>query len=329
MTPTELDLPLRFEPYLRPMVWGGRRLGTLLGKPLPDGGTYGESWEISDHPSHPSVVATGPWAGRTLQELMQTQKQALLGAAKYDVFPWLVKFLDACDWLSVQVHPNEEAVRRLLPGEGSKTEAWFVIDAQPGSRVYAGLRPGVDDKRLRQALADGSVTSCLHQFEPKPGECVFLPAGTVHAVGGGVLLAEVQQTSDATFRLYDWDRRDSQGRSRPLHVEQSFASINWNQRPVQPVQVRGYDQDIAIDQELVRCPYFELRYLRSRRDFAVGSKGRLQAVIVLDGQANWRTDSTLETMKRGEAWVIPAVLPSVDITPRSRLDLLIITLPVE
>jgi mannose-6-phosphate isomerase len=260
---------------------------------------------------------------------MQTQKQALLGAADYDVFPWLIKFLDACDRLSVQVHPNEAAVRRLLPGEGSKTEAWFVVDAQPGSRVYAGLRPGVDEKRLRQALADGSVTSCLHHFEPKPGQCVFLPAGTVHAVGGGVLFAEVQQTSDATFRLYDWDRRDSQGKSRPLHIEHSFASINWNQGAVEPIQIRDYDRDLAIDQELVRCPYFELRYLRSRENFVVGGRGRLQVIIVLNGQGTWRTGNAEDTMKRGEAWVVPAALPSVGIAPDSRLDLLISTLPVE
>ena len=181
-----MPCPLRFLPYLRPMVWGGRRLGDVLGKPLPGKEPYGESWEISDHALHHSEVATGPWAGRTLRQLMEQECAVLLGAAasQHAVFPWLVKFLDACDWLSVQVHPDEESVRRLWPGEGSKTEAWFVLEAAPESRIYAGLLPGIDEPRLREALATQSVADCLHHFEPHPGDCVFLPAGTVHAVGG-------------------------------------------------------------------------------------------------------------------------------------------------
>ena len=129
-----------------------------------------------------------------------------------------MKFLDARDWLSVQVHPDEEAVLRLWPGEGAKTEAWFVLAADPGSRIYAGLEPGTDKAGFRAALQAGTVAKCLHHFEPRPGDCVFLPAGTVHAVGGGVLMAEIQQTSDATFRLFDWHRRDAQGKSaHPSH----------------------------------------------------------------------------------------------------------------
>src|SRR6516165_10177358 len=140
-----MNAPLRFHPHLRPMVWGGRRLGEVLGKPLPTADAYGESWEVSDHPSHRSVIAAGAYAGRTLRDLMEHERADLLGpsAPSYDVFPWLVKLLDAWDWLSVQVHPDEESVKRLWPGEGSKTEAWFVLDAAPGSKVYTGLLPGV------------------------------------------------------------------------------------------------------------------------------------------------------------------------------------------
>src|SRR5262245_25795845 len=234
--------PLRFHTFLRPMVWGGRRLGALLGKELGPDALYGESWELSDHPLHRSVVAQGPLAGKTLRELMEADAAGLLGrAAKgHTTFPWLVKFLDAADWLSVQVHPDAEAVRRLWPGEGSKTEAWFVLEASPGSRIYAGLLPGVDEPSLRRALAAGAVTGCLHSFEPRPGDSVFLPAGTVHAVGGGVLLAELQQTSDATFRLFDWNRLDGSGQARLLHVEESLACIHWDQGPVRPVTAVGF-----------------------------------------------------------------------------------------
>ena len=198
------------------MVWGGRRLGDVLGKTLPSKQAYGESWEISDHILHHSLVAAGPWAGESLRQLMEHERRALLGtaAANHEIFPWLVKFLDANDWLSVQVHPDEVTVQQLLPSEGSKTEAWFVLAANPGSRIYAGLVPGTDETKLRAALQSGTVAKCLHHFEPQAGECIFLPAGTVHAVGGGVLMAEVQQTSDATFRLFDWNRHDAQGRKR-------------------------------------------------------------------------------------------------------------------
>jgi mannose-6-phosphate isomerase len=256
-----LNQPLRFVPFLRPMVWGGSRLADVLGKPLPTAEPHGESWEVSDHALHHSAVASGPHAGATLRQLMEHHAAALLGPGRHEVFPWLVKFLDAADWLSVQVHPDEQAVRQLLPSEGSKTEAWFILDAAPGSRVYAGLRPGTDEARLRAALAAGTVTQYLHSFEPRPGDCVFLPAGTVHAVGGGVLMAEVQQTSDATFRLYDWDRKDARGQSRPLHVEESMASIHWARGPVTPVHAAGY-RDLragrggeATRQTLVECRY--------------------------------------------------------------------------
>src|SRR5262249_1064936 len=146
------------------------------------------------------------------------------------------------------------------PSEGGKTEAWFVLDARPGSRIYAGLRDGVDEPRLRHALADGTVADCLHSFEPAAGDCLFLKAGTVHAVGGGVLMAEVQQTSDATFRLFDWNRRDAQGQSRPLHIEQALACIDWNQGAIEPIRVPEFRRKPAgpLDRRhLVSCPYFE------------------------------------------------------------------------
>jgi mannose-6-phosphate isomerase len=322
--------PLRFRPYLRPLVWGGRRLGEILGKPLPDEQVYAESWEISDHPSHRSVVAEGPLAGRTLRDLMEREPAALLGSAagRYSLFPWLVKHIDANDWLSVQVHPDEEAVRRLWPGEGSKTEAWFVLDAAPTSRIYAGLKPGVDKKRLREALAAGTVADCLHPLQPQPGDCLFLPAGTVHAVGGGVLIAEVQQTSDATFRLFDWNRKDAQGRERPLHVEQALACIDWSRGPVTPVHANGYPQGSSVSaepvfQRLVTCRYFTLDYMRQTEPFSCGEGGRLQALLVAHGRG-WLDQVEL---KIGDALVLPAALPARTCRPAGPLGLLLATLP--
>jgi mannose-6-phosphate isomerase len=323
--------PLRFHPFLRPMVWGGRKLGEVLHKPLDSNQAYGESWEVSDHPLHESVVATGPAAGKTLRQLMEENRDDLLGspAQRYQKFPWLIKFLDAKDWLSVQVHPDENAVAKLWPGEGSKTEAWFVLDAAPGSRIYAGLRPGVDEKKLRAALATGKVTECLHDFEPQPGDCVFLPAGTVHAVGGGVLMAEIQQTSDATFRLFDWNRRDAQGKSRPLHIEQSMASIHWDQGPVQPTRVSDFEKDAKDPkrQNLVQCPYFSLEFMRAVSPPSLGGDRRLRAIIILEGQGRWAVSGFTEPVHSGEVWVLPASLSSFPCRPEPALSMLVCSLP--
>jgi mannose-6-phosphate isomerase len=312
-----IQTPLLFEPWIRPMVWGGRALATL-GKRLPDE-AVGESWEVSDHPSHRSVVVGGPFAGRTLRDLMESQRTALLGpaAARHATFPWLFKFLDAADWLSVQVHPDEEAVKRLWPGEGSKTEAWFIIHAEKGSRIYAGLRPGVGPGELRMALAAGTVADCLHSLTPRAGDSVFLPAGTVHALGGGVVLAEIQQTSDATFRLFDWNRRDAQGKSRKLHIEEAFAAIHWDAGPVTPIRAAGEQTS------LVRCPYFHLDHRQTRQAFDIGPAGVLRALVVIRGTGRLGAQQLLP----GQVWLLPADLPPARCVPDALLECLLCTLP--
>jgi len=329
------------------MVWGGRRLGHVLGKQFPTDEPYGESWEISDHPLHRSVVANGPLAGTTLHELMGARRDELLGASSRDAnFPLLVKYLDCSDWLSVQVHPGEEAVERLLPGEGSKTEAWFVLDAASGSRIYAGLVPGVGEQELRAAIQAGTVAECLHSFEPKPGDCVYLPAGTVHAVGGGVLIAEVQQTSDATFRLFDWNRRDAQGKSRKLHVEEGLASIHWDQGPVTPLHVpefleclrpqlrlRGLPGTYPATSEcwsLLECSYFDVKFARNFSGTLPfdAATGHARVLLVLTGTGVLTSLERKDALYAGQTWLFPASLPSVEIHGKN-LSALICTLPVE
>jgi mannose-6-phosphate isomerase len=312
--------PLRFEPYFRPMIWGGRKLARFLGKNLPTPMAYGESWEVSDHAVHQSRLATASHFGVTLRRLMISHRRELLGAAagRFAVFPWLIKLLDAKDWLSVQVHPDEEAVKKLWPGESAKTEAWFILDAEPTSRIYAGLKPGIGAPQLREALQRGAVTDCLHSFTPKAGDCVFLPAGTVHALGGGVSLAEIQQTSDATFRLFDWNRLDAKGQPRQLHVEESFASIHWNQGPVEPIA--------ATDprQPLVSCRYFEIERCRHDSSFTLGGLDRLQALIVTQGQGRFDNG---EFVMPGDVWILPAAMPAMTLQLDLALTGLLCTLP--
>jgi mannose-6-phosphate isomerase len=318
------------------MVWGGRRLGDVLGKPLPSNQAYGESWEISDHMLHRSVIAEGPWAGQSLRQLMEQERSALLGtvAADHEVFPWLIKFLDASDWLSVQVHPDEETVQQLWPSEGSKTEAWFVLSAEPGSRIYAGLVPGTDEAKLRAALQSGTVARCLHHFEPQAGECIFLPAGTVHAVGGGVLMAEVQQTSDATFRLFDWNRHDDQGRARPLHIEEAMASIDWKRGPVEPIKISAFagapvggGSRGRLYQPLVHCPFFHLSYVRENGPFECGGEGRFQVWVILRGKGRWDLPGREEKARDGQGWLLPASMPRTWCRPEPELDFLLCSLP--
>ncbi len=247
-----------------------------------------------------------------------------------------MKLLDAWDWLSVQVHPNEEDVKRLWPGEGSKTEAWFVLAAAPTSRVYAGLLPGVDETLLRDALREGTVGDCLHQFQPRPGDCVFLPAGTVHAVGGGVLMAEVQQTSDATFRLFDWNRREATGQMRQLHIEEALACIDWNSGPVHPLRVEGYPGGAVESrrpmadsrrQRLVRCRYFTLDYLRHSAPFTCGGAGCLQVLLVLYGRGRLWTGEGVWELAPGDTLLLPAALDALTCHPEGDLGILLSTLP--
>lgn len=326
--------PLQFTPFVRPMVWGGPRLVEVLGRSITSDMLPGESWEVSDHPQHRSVIATGPLTGHSLRYLMEHRREALLGpaAAANATFPWLIKFLDANDWLSVQVHPDDETVKRLWPGEGGKTEAWFVLDAHPEGRIYAGLKPGVDEKAFRAALAAGTVAyDCLHAFTPRPGDCIFLPAGTVHAVGGGVLLAEVQQTSDATFRLFDWNRRDPSGRPRTLHIEQGLAAIDWRRGPIQAMHAEGFTGVGKVGasgrQALVRCPYFHLDYISCHDSFPCAGAGRLQALVVLAGKGRLVCKEHNEPVSAGQVWVLPAALSAARCVPEPALSVLLCTLP--
>ena len=322
--------PLHFVPHVLSKVWGGRKLQDKLGKDLPDLSPYGESWELSDHTSHHSMVANGPLQGKTLRQLMDSNRRELLGtnSESFPVFPWLVKFLDANDWLSVQVHPDEHAVKTLWPGEGSKTEAWFIVDVQPGARIYAGLKDGVDRDTLAKVAKEGTIAEYLHSFEPKPGNCVFLPAGTVHAIGGGILLAEIQQTSDATFRLFDWNRKDAQGNSRELHLEQSLASIHWDKGEVQPIHVDAFAQESPQEEKksLVDCPYFSMEYIGTSQQLPL-LEAQTQCLMVVRGDGFLHWDSHSEPLQTGQVWLLPAQRGNVVCQPNRDVGLLLCTLP--
>lgn len=305
--------PLVFAPYLRPQVWGGRNLERLFHKRLPDEKTYGESWEISGHAHHISQVAEGPLQGALLTDLCREHAQEIYGfSPSVDRFPLLIKLLDCHETLSIQVHPNNEMAEKLIGNELGKTEAWIILHAEPEGTIYAGLKPGVTKEVLQQHLEAGTTNECLHAFHPQPGDCVFIPAGTVHAVGQGVVMAEVQQSSDATFRLFDWNRVGLDGKPRQLHQEESLASIDWQAGPVHPARptiVDRAEDDIRVER-LADCPYFRLERFQTSGELPNPYAGRFSIWMVLDGSADLTSrDNYQRSFQQGETVLIPASSP--------------------
>lgn len=318
--------PLRFEPNFRRYLWGGRRLGTVLGKPIGDAETCAESWEIVDHGQDQSVVTHGPLAGRTLHELVTNCGPDLLGRhAPQPQFPLLMKFLDANQSLSVQVHPNDAQARRLDPPDLGKTEAWVVIDRAPGSKIYAGLKPGVDRDILEGHLRNGTCEQCIHEFESQVGDCVLLEAGTVHAIGAGNLIAEIQQASDTTFRLYDWNRLGTDGKPRELHIDQSLAVIDFARGPVAP-QRPSPTADPCV-QQLAACDKFVLDRWEFTEPRPCGGDGRFHLLAVVDGAVELAGDPSGVPLGKGDSALVPAACGEVTVTPQGRAVLLDSYLP--
>jgi len=256
--------PIVFEPIFKPRLWGGRRLETLLNKRLPPDVAIGESWELADLEEDQSVVAAGPMKGKPLGELARLWGLDLLGRAELfeGRFPLLIKFLDANETLSVQVHPDEATAKRLGGKIRVKHEAWYVIEAQPGAVIYRGLREGLDAEALRRAVNDDRVESVLNVIPARKGHCYYLPSGTLHALGGGIVVAEVQTPSDITYRLYDWNRLDSvTGRRRELHVEEALGCLSYEPPPAQDPPQHTASVWASVT-NLVRCESFVIERVR-------------------------------------------------------------------
>jgi mannose-6-phosphate isomerase len=323
--PHDCNYPLRFEPVFRRYLWGGRRLATLLGKPIGEGEDYAESWELVDHGEDQSVVSAGPLAGVTLHELVDRHGGELFGShGPQTQFPLLFKFLDCNRTLSVQVHPNDEQAARLDPPDLGKTEAWVVLAAEPGSKIYAGLKSGVTREELAAAVAAGTCEECLHEFEPCVGDCVFIKAGTVHALGAGLVIAEIQQASDTTFRLFDWNRVDAQGKPRPLHIQQSLEVTDYQRGPVDPQGARRVSDN---RERLAECDKFVLDRLRISAPHAIGGDDRFHFLVPLAGAITIGSDPAAETMTLGNTCLLPAEAGNVEVIPRDEAVVLDIYLP--
>ena len=302
--------PLVFEPILKRIRWGGRRLGSVLKKPIGEHADYAESWEIADHGGDQSIVSEGNYRGQTLQQLVKNHGSELFGAERIcKQFPLLIKFLDAHDRLSLQVHPDDELAVKHDPLENGKTEAWVILETVPGSRLYAGLKEGVGRDELDSALRAGTAENLLHSFTVTAGDCVFIPAGTVHAIGEGILLAEIQQMSDITFRLFDWGRLGSDGEPRELHIEDGLAATDFARGPVSRVLPQTIsERDGHRLEELVRGEYFVIRRhtLENQASATVSPDNRFHVLMVVDGAVTLNCAGETMTLDRGRTVLVPA-----------------------
>ena len=321
--------PLRFAPIFQYRLWGGRKLAGILQTELPGDGPIGEAWALSDRDDFPSVVLDGAHAGKSIKDLILADAPGMFGDESTDLtrYPLLLKFLDAKEMLSVQVHPTDQQTDLLPPGERGKTEAWVVLEAEAGSSIYAGLKPGTTADDLRHLTAESSDAH-LASISPKVGETVFLEAGAVHALGGGVVVFEVQQNSDVTFRLFDWDRVDAKtGKTRELHVELALQCIDVSQGPILPVIPVSISTGSVEKEQLVECGHFSLFRITAHSNFSVGAAGKLRSIVCLDGSAEMLWNGQEFPIGKGSVYLLPAAVGEVMVSPIGSMTMLEIALP--
>lgn len=270
--------PISFRPLYMERVWGGRELERVYHRSLPHPDRpFGESWEIVDRPTEQSVVEEGPLSGKTLHELWTEQREEIFGEGyqQHPRFPILIKILDARDDLSIQVHPPAHLAETL--GGEPKTEMWYIADCEPGAKLYVGLKNGVTREAFEKSIAAGSVAACVHAIVPRPGDSIFIASGRLHAIGAGFLIHEIQQNSDTTYRVFDWNRLGLDGNPRELHVGESLASIDF--QDFEPTM------DSPLGENLASCAYFRTdRHLVAPGGTVQPQDDRFCILSVVEGQ---------------------------------------------
>jgi mannose-6-phosphate isomerase len=309
--------PLLFDPILKEKIWGGRKLEGLFGRKLP-AERIGESWDIACHKNGTSVVSNGIHKGKPLDLLIEELGIELLGCGLKDIekFPLLVKMLDASDVLSVQVHPTDKYASIHENGELGKTEMWYIIDVEPGAYLYFGVSPGIDREEFKQAIFKGQVEPYLCKMPVEKGDVLYIPSGMVHAIGPGIVICEIQQNSDTTYRVFDWNRLGDHGNPRELHIDKALDVIDFigqhSRNKIKGIEVK---EDGGSRTYLVACPYFaaeRLNIMGSVEEKANGEKFFILTII--EGQGHIEYNEGFQGFKKGDSIMIPANLGNYSIS---------------
>lgn len=300
--------PLVFTPIYQTRVWGGRTLAESYQRPLPDSQPYGESWEISDREAEQSLVSEGPFAGKSLHELWSNHREEIFGKnLSGERFPLLIKILDARDDLSIQVHPPKEIAPQL--GGDPKTEMWYIAACDPGAKLYVGLKHGSSRESFQASLSNGSVASQVHAITPKAGDSIFIASGRLHAIGAGFLIYEIQQNSDTTYRVFDWNRMGLDGKARDLHIEESMASIDFDD--FEP----GMDQPQG--NTLASCEYFVVEQVHLQAgQLLKNPNDRFSIITVVAGEI---TSPSGRHFQKGDFFILPKHAAPLSATAQSKL----------
>ncbi|TPN87867.1 type I phosphomannose isomerase catalytic subunit [Aquimarina algicola] len=315
--------PLKFHPILKEKIWGGNKLLDVLKKPV-SGNNTGESWEISTVNNNISIVSNGIFAGEQLDSLIKEHKEKILGKKIYqqfgDQFPLLIKFIDAKEDLSVQLHPNDELAKKRHDSFG-KTEMWYVVQADDSAQLIVGFNKDTSVEEYQEYLDNGKVIDLLNFENVSKGDSYFIKAGTIHAIGGGCLIAEIQQTSDITYRVYDWDRKDSEGKSRELHTEQALEALHFEYDNSHRLH---YDSDINTPNNLISTTYFTTNTLNIKsnlvRDYSTIDSFKI--LMCVEGNGNIIHEDTSYAINLGETLLVPAKIDKVRLESDNKLKLL-------
>ncbi|MFD1258123.1 type I phosphomannose isomerase catalytic subunit [Mucilaginibacter terrae] len=316
--------PLKFKTIYKDKIWGGQKISTYLHKDFGDLPNCGETWEISGVKSDVSVVDGGTLEGQSLADLLEQYKDELVGKAVYErfgnIFPLLVKFIDANEDLSIQVHPDDELARKRHNSFG-KTEMWYVIEADPDSSLIAGFSEEVNEQIYVDKLKSGHLTDILNREDVKAGDVFFLPAGRVHTIGKGLLIAEIQQTSDITYRIYDFDRVDDKGHKRELHTEEALAAIDYKKYPDYRTH---YTLQQNEDVHLISCPYFTTNLLNYTESLSKDYSGLDSFVIhvCLEGSYELKYNGESYPVKMGDCLLVPNVVNEVELSTSTGFKIL-------
>lgn len=307
---------ISFTPLYMERVWGGRELANHYHRPLPSAAPFGEAWEIVDREEAQSIVANGPHEGKSLHELWTQHREEIFGSGyeRHDRFPILIKILDARHDLSIQVHPPAHLAPSL--GGEPKTEMWYIAAADPGAKLYVGLKNGITREQFEAAIRNGNVDTCVHAIQPQPGDSIFIPSGRLHAIGAGFLIHEIQQNSDTTYRVFDWNRLGLDGKPRELHIAPSLASIDF--ADFEP------SMDSPVGNTLATCPFFHTERIAIPAGSSISNPqaNRFSLVTVASGSLR---DLDETTYPMGTTVLLP--VGSTPLTATADTTALRITLP--